>query len=194
MRLGSTSLNVTNRSGGGGPLAAATPTPTYALSTDSSVSEGSDLTVTVTTQHVADGTHLYWSISHITTSSSDFSADSGTVIVNSNSATITITADADATTETNPETFGIIVRTGSQSGPIVVQDTSTDLNDTSQTPPPSATYTLSVPANTVLSEGLQRRVTLTTTNLATGTAYWYIGQLTYTCRRFPNLVGYIQYH
>ena len=35
MRLGSTSLNVTNRSGGGGPLAAATPTPTYALSTDS---------------------------------------------------------------------------------------------------------------------------------------------------------------
>ena len=65
-------------------------------------------------------------------------------------------------------------RTGSQSGPIVVQDTSTDLNDTSQTPPPSATYTLSVPANTVASEGSPTTVTLTTTNVGTGTAYWSI--------------------
>ena len=136
MRLGATSLNITNRSGGG----SSSPSPTYSLSTNSSVNEGSNLVVNVTTQHVADGTDLYWSISHTTTSNADFSAVSGTATVNSNSASFTITTVADATTETDPETFGIVVRTGSQSGPIVAQETSTNLNDTSQT----ATYTLSV--------------------------------------------------
>jgi hypothetical protein len=168
MRLGATSLNVTNRSGGGG---SSSPTPTYSLSTDSSVNEGSNLVVNVTTQHVANGTDLYWSISHTTTSNADFSAVSGTATVNSNSASFTITTVADSTTETDPETFGIVVRTGSQSGPIVVQDTSTDLNDTSQTP----TYTLAVNGGaTSVDEGSSLTFDVEATNGNNTTVYWKI--------------------
>ena len=170
MRLGATSLNVTNRSGGGG---SSSPTPTYSLSTNSSVNEGSNLVVNVTTQHVADGTNLYWSISHATTSNADFSAVSGTATVNSNSASFTITTVADATTETNPETFGIVVRTGSQSGPIVVQETSTNLNDTSQTP--VATYTLAVNGGaTSVDEGSSLTFDVEATNGNNTTVYWKI--------------------
>lgn len=170
MRLGATSLNVTNRSGGGG---SSSPTPTYSLSTNSSVNEGSNLVVNVTTQHVADGTVLYWSISHTSTSNSDFSAVSGTTTVNSNSASFTITTVADTTTETDPETFGIIVRTGSQSGPIVVQDGSTNLNDTSQTP--IATYTLAVNGGaTSVNEGSSLTFDVEATNGNNTTVYWKI--------------------
>lgn len=169
MRLGATSLNITNRSGGG----SFSPTPTYSLSTNSSVNEGGNLVVNVTTQHVADGTVLYWSISHTSTSNADFSAVSGTATVNSNSASFTITTVADATTETDPETFGIIVRTDSQSGPIVVQDGSTNLNDTSQTPP--TTYTLAVNGGaTSVDEGSSLTFNVEATNGNNTTVYWKI--------------------
>lgn len=168
MRLGATSLNITNRSGGGSG-----PAPIYSLSTNSSVNEGSNLVVNVTTQHVADGTTLYWSISHSTTSNADFSAVSGTATVNSNSASFTITTVADTTTETDPETFGIVVRTDSQSGPIVAQESATSLNDTSQTP--VATYTLSVNGGaTSVDEGSSLTFDVEATNGNNTTVYWKI--------------------
>lgn len=168
MRLGATSLNITNRSGGGSG-----PAPIYSLSTNSSVNEGSNLVVNVTTQHVADGTTLYWSISHSTTSNVDFSAVSGTATVNSNSASFTITTVADTTTETDPETFGIVVRTDSQSGPIVAQESATSLNDTSQTP--TATYTLSVNGGaTSVDEGSSLTFDVEATNGNNTTVYWKI--------------------
>ena len=99
-----------------------------------SVNEGSALTFNVNTLGVQDGTTLYWTIHNITTSDADFSAVSGSVSVTNQAGSFTVTPLADQLTE-GPETFGVDLRTGSISGPIVWTSNSATINDTSLTRP-----------------------------------------------------------
>ena len=155
MRLGSTSLNVTNRSGGGGPLAAAAPTPTYSLTSNSTVNEGFALSNTVNTNHVADGTTLYWRIDHGTTNNDDFAAISGTTTINvphggtTGSGTFSINVEADALTEGNTsETFTVVISLAADG--TALDSNNVSINDTSLT----ATYSLKVPTSSLQTKVL----------------------------------------
>lgn len=139
------------------------PAPTYSLSRSaSSVDEGSSVTFTLTTTGVADGTSVPYSISGI--SAGDLSSGSltGNFVVSGGSATITLTAANDSLTE-GTETISITA---------AGQSSSASVNDTSLTPPPSPTYTLSRSAASV-NEGSSVTFTLTTTNVANGTSVPY---------------------
>jgi hypothetical protein len=103
--------------------------PSYSLSGPGTISEGSSGSYTVSTNNVANGVTLYWTINGTT---ADFNAVQGTTTVNSNSAPITITAKADSTTE-NTEQYTLSVRTGGYSGTVVASQLF-NVSDTSVTP------------------------------------------------------------
>lgn len=109
--------------------------PTYAISSASSVNEGSSLSVTVNTTGVANGTQLYWTISNNTSSTSDFSSQWGTLYINSNTGSFSISAISDSFTE-GAETFSVSIRSGSISGTVLATSGSITINDTSTTPSP----------------------------------------------------------
>jgi hypothetical protein len=99
-------------------------TPTYSLSTPSTMGEGASQVVGVTTTNVGNAT-LYYTLSP----SADFQPSSGSVSVVSNSGSITINSVADNLTE-GAETATLRLRTGSTSGSVV--DTETfSISDTS---------------------------------------------------------------
>ena len=107
--------------------------PSYSFSSvPGSINEGSTGTFVVTTTNVTNGTTLYWTISHVSTSSQDFSSTSGSIVISSGTASFTITTSADLTTEGN-ETFLVQLRTGSTSGTVVATSSSVTLSDTSTT-------------------------------------------------------------
>jgi hypothetical protein len=108
-------------------------TPSYSASSASNINEGSALGVTVTTTNVSDGTTLYWTTNHTTTSAADFSSNSGSFTITSNSGTFNVPVVADSATE-GAETFTVEIRTGSTSGTIVATLPSITVNDTSLTP------------------------------------------------------------
>ncbi len=117
------------------------PIPTYAIAADEdNVDEGSALNVTVTTENVANSTTLYWDTALLgqTSSTADIVPAEGEVIINSNSGSIIVTPDADSLTE-GLESFFVLLKTGSSSGPIVASTGLITINDTSTdepTPPP----------------------------------------------------------
>jgi subtilisin family serine protease len=80
-------------------------TPTYAVSGPSSVNEGANLTLSISTTNLAAGTPLYWKVSGTGISTSDFvglSALQGSLAVDGNGAALWQTAlAADLTTEGN---------------------------------------------------------------------------------------------
>ena len=185
MRLGTTSLSVTRLGSKRRPVAAG-PAATYALSSAGSVNEGENMVVTVTTTNVTDSTVLYWSTSNITTSDPDFTATSGTTTITNNSGSFSVTAVADSTTE-GAETFGITLRSGSQSGPIVASTTNKTINDTSQSPPPPS-YSASSASS--INEGSALGVTVTTTNVSDGTTlYWTTNHTTTSAADFSSNSG-----
>ena len=113
--------------------------PTYAITNPNPnvIDEGSTGTFTVSTTNVSNGTVLYWTISHLTTSDADFDAVQGTVTINNNAGSINVTTSADATTE-GQESFILRLREGSYTGTIVASGgTGTTVGDTSTTPAPS---------------------------------------------------------
>lgn len=119
-------------------LDAGTPAPTYSITNPSTnvIAEGSTGTFTVTTTNVPNGTVLYWTISHLTTTDSDFTDVQGTVTINSNTGSIGIQPTADVTTE-GQESFILRLRTGSYTGTIVASGgTGTTVGDTSTSPTP----------------------------------------------------------
>ena len=182
MRLGTTTLSVT-RPGSKRRRRAVGPPPTYTLTSNPSVDEGDSMTVTVTTTNVANNTVLYWSTSNITTSDPDFTATSGTTTITNNSGSFSVAAVADSTTE-GAETFGITLRTGSQSGPIVASTTNKTINDTSLTP----SYSASSSSN--INEGSALGVTVTTTNVSDGTTlYWTTNHTTTNAADFSSNSG-----
>ena len=110
--------------------------PTYAISSASSVNEGSSLSVTVNTTGVTNGTTLYWTILYGSSSSSaDFSSQSGSFTINSNTGSFSVPVTADTLTE-GSENFKLRIRTGSLSGTIVKTSGYITINDTSTTPSP----------------------------------------------------------
>ena len=112
-------------------------TPSYYVSVSpSSIDEGSNLTVTVTTANVANGTTLYWD----TDSPSDFTTSSGNFTISGITGSFTITPTEDTTTE-GAESFIVRIRTGSTSGTIVATSNSININDTSLTPSGSQLFT-----------------------------------------------------
>ena len=105
---------------------------TYLLTGDaSSVNEGTQLTITVTTTNVDDNTVLYWSI---TQNPGDFSVTQGNVTITSNSTTFTVTPTADETTE-GTEYFTVTLYTDSARTQSVAVLSGVAINDTSTTPP-----------------------------------------------------------
>lgn len=102
-----------------------------------SINEGSSGTFYVITTNIADNTTLYWTINHTSTTSGDFSSESGSFIVNDGIGSFNITTIADSATE-GGETFTVSIRTGSDSGTIVATSNSVTINDTSTTPIPQS--------------------------------------------------------
>ena len=105
---------------------------TYLLTGDaSSVDEGAQLTITVTTTNVPNNTVLYWSI---TQNPGDFSVTQGNVTITSGSTTFTVTPTADQTTE-GTEYFTVTLYTDSARTQSVAVLSGVAINDTSTTPP-----------------------------------------------------------
>lgn len=103
--------------------------PTYSFSSASSVSEGDSLSCSVTTTSVSNGTTLYWTINHGTTTSADFTSTSGSFAINSNSGTFSISIASDSVSDAN-ETFTVQIRTGSTSGTIVETSNTITIDET----------------------------------------------------------------
>ena len=144
--------------------------PSYAVSpATSSVNEGSSLTFNITTTSVTNGTTLYWTID---SNASDFGTSSGSVSISANAGSFSVTPISDLTTE-GAETFSVSVRTGSISGTVVATSSSVTINDTSITPPPTPTYTLT-PASGSVNEGSSLTFTVGGTNIIDGTYYWTV--------------------
>lgn len=112
------------------------PAQTFSITSYANVNEGSNLTVTVNTNNVPDGSLFYWTL----TNSGDFVVAAGSIIVNSNTASFVVQTLADQTTE-GTETFYIQLRTDNVDGEIVGVSSPNYILDTSGDPP-IATYNL----------------------------------------------------
>ena len=150
-----------------------------------SINESSSGTFNLNTTSVSNGTTLYWTINHITTSSADFSATSGSFTINSNTGSFGITPVADSLTE-GGETFTVSIRIGSTSGTIVATSNSVAVNDTSIG---TASFTFgSIPSS--INEGSSGTFNLDTTNISNGTIlYWTINHVTTTGADFSATSG-----
>jgi len=117
-----------------------TSPPTYAISTPSSVNEGSTANFNVTTTNVANGTILYWRVLfNGETDSNDFTSNIGTVTINNNSGLIGVGIRNDNTTE-GLESFKVELRTDSIRGDIKATSNDVTINDTSIYPTVEFTY------------------------------------------------------
>jgi hypothetical protein len=90
------------------------------IALSANIDEGSEGTINVNASGMTNGTY-YWTIEHITTSSSDFVANSGSfnVAAKQGSFTIEIANDENGIDATDIETYKLAIRKGSISGPIV---------------------------------------------------------------------------
>ena len=129
----SSTTNTLSTSGSHGSCKITKLVLSYTFSGNPTAVEGSSYTGTVNTIQVSNGTTLYWTINHGTTSAADFSATSGSFTISasgnmgSGSFSFTPTAsDADSSSET----FSIEIRTGSTSGTIVDTSSTITLNET----------------------------------------------------------------
>jgi predicted RecA/RadA family phage recombinase len=149
--------------------------PTYFITVpNSTVNEGSSLVCTVNTTQISDGTILYWTINHGTTSNADFGLTSGSFTITSNVGTFTIPVAADLLTE-GIEIFTVSIRTGSITGPVVTTSGNYIINDTSLTPP---TYSVSS-ISTSTNEGVSAPFNISTTNVVNDTTlYWTVNHVT----------------
>lgn len=102
--------------------------PVYTMnSAADNINEGSDLSLTVTTQYAADG-DLYW---EVTENPGDFSVTTGTVTISNSSGSFTVTPTADNTTE-GAESFTVKLFTDSARTNEVASVSNLTINDTSQ--------------------------------------------------------------
>lgn len=95
--------------------------------TPTSVIEGNLATFVLATTNILNGTTLYWTILHGTTSASDFPSTSGSFTTTTNSTTIDIQTTVDALTTETTESFQLEIRTGSISGSVVATSSSVSL-------------------------------------------------------------------
>jgi len=100
-------------------------TPTYSISAPTSINEGANGTVNVTTTNVANSTTLYWDVDQ----STDYATSQGTVTINSNAGSFTLSPTADSATE-GAETDTVRLYTDASRTVEVANDSFT-INDTS---------------------------------------------------------------
>ena len=150
-----------------------------------SINEGSSGTFNLDTTNISNGTTLYWTINHITTTSADFSATSGSFTINSNTGSFNITTIDDSATE-GGETFTVSIRTDSTSGTVVAISNSVTINDNSVS---SASYIFgTIP--TSINEGSSGTFNLDTSNVSNGTTlYWTINHINTTSADFNSTSG-----
>jgi hypothetical protein len=121
-------------------------TPAYSISpSNSSVNEGSSVTITVTTTNVLNGTILYWRAGSSTiTTSTNLSPTSSSVTINNNTATFNINATADSLTESGTQSFYVNLYKESAFTTLLANTSVITINDTSQTPAaPTGSFTAS---------------------------------------------------
>jgi hypothetical protein len=147
-----------------------------------SINEGSSATFNLNTTNIADNTTLYWSINHTTTTSADFSATSGSFIVNSNTGSFNIAVVTDSITE-GGETFTVSIRTDSTSGTVVAISSIVTVNDT------GTSYGFgTIPSS--IDEGSSGTFNINTTNIADNTTlYWSINHTSTTSADFSSTSG-----
>jgi len=147
----------------------------YNMNVASSVNEGQDLPVTITTGNVANGTKLYWTVTN--TGNGDFVAETGDFTINNDTSSFNITPILDFTTE-GPEGFYIRIRTNSVTGNEVATSPLITINDTSSTPtPPVPTYSI-VSTATNINEGVALPINVITANVTNGTQlYWSVAAM-----------------
>ena len=165
------------------------PPPTYNVTPSlASTNEGAVMTTTVSTTNVAAGTVLYWSLSGTGITAPDFGAGAltGSASVAANGQfSFSHTLANDLITE-GPETLQIKLFSDAARTAQVGTTASVVINDTSLTPPPRRTYTIT-PSATALNEGLLLTTTVSTTNVATGTSlYWRISGTGITSTDFSS--------
>ena len=101
---------------------------TYSFTTTpATVTEGNLATFVLGTTNVLNGTTLYWTILHGTTSASDFPSTSGSFATTTNSTSIDISTTLDSLLSETTETFQLQIRTGSTSGTVVATSSSVSL-------------------------------------------------------------------
>lgn len=145
--------------------------PNYTITASSaSVDENGSVTFTITTNNVADGTDLYWTLGVVSGSvtTGDFTgATDGTVTINNNTGSVTVTLNPDETTE-GVEEFLLALRLDSITGQVVATSSAITINDTSLTP----IYTASAsPASIAETETVT--ITVDTQNVEDGTTLAY---------------------
>ena len=148
---------------------------TYNMNVASSVDEGESLPVGITTQNVANGTVLHWTVTN--SGNGDFVAETGTLLINNNTGNFTVTPILDFTTE-GPEDFYINIRTNSATGNAVLVSPLITINDTSTTPLlPVSEYSIVETANNI-DEGFALPINVITKNVANNTTlYWSFGTI-----------------
>ena len=144
---------------------AAGTNPTFALTNNGPVNEGQNITWTLTTANVANGTVVPFTLSGTASSPQDYSnVQPFQFTVQNNTATYIVTTFADNLTELGAETVIVTLAAndsaGNATGELI---SSATINDTSLTP----TYS-TITAQTV-NEGQNMTFTLSTANVANGT-------------------------
>ena len=106
--------------------------PSYRFDTiPTLINEGTQSgTFNVITSLVPNGTTLYWTINHITSSDADFVAVSGSFNISSGTGSFTVTLANDALIE-GTEAFTVSIRTTSTSGPVRATSSSVNIGDRS---------------------------------------------------------------
>ena len=124
-----TTLGVADGDTAGGAVtigAGTTGDPTFALAADATgVNEGDTANFTLTTENVADGTEVAYTVSGVDAADLASGSLTGTAIVNGNTATIAIDVAADELTE-GEETMTVSIDGQTTTASMTVNDTSTD--------------------------------------------------------------------
>ena len=114
------------------------PAATYALANSAnSVNEGETLTITLTTENVADSTTVPYTITGVLPADIDDNLLTGNFTVNSNTASLVLPITSDQTTE-GTETLQLALDNGEATTVVTINDTSTT---------PAADYTITVTAS-----------------------------------------------
>ena len=160
----------------GGALLQSTNVPVYEVTPSSTnVDEGSTISFTVNTENAGIGTTLYYGTlvgaagSSATSNDLDALTGSFTVVGDGTATggigTVTRTIASDLLTE-GPETFRLVIRTGSTSGTAVTFTSDVTINDLV----PSATVGVST---TSVNEGQSVEFTVNTTNVPNGSTLYF---------------------
>jgi hypothetical protein len=158
----------------------------YSIAIATEVVEGESIEATLTTARVVSGTQYYWSIVHGTTTTANFTENSGVVYVTDNTVVWSITATLQS--EFNPDrSFSLMVREDSIDGRVVaISDPVTLINVTRL---PDYQFNIAH-TDVMLSKSCSMPISLTVSNTPIGTTlYWEVAPLTAIAANFKQKAG-----